>query len=351
MNKAAPHFNSEIRSKKRQEIVVSTDDLVIMRFFPSGNTLPLIMEPRSGSVDLSEWLKIHRERVEHELWKYGGILFRNFGIDTVQKLELFANAFGSDLLEYKERSSPRTAVSGKIYTSTDYPPEEPIFLHNENSYQRHWPLKIFFCCIHPASEGGETPVADIRKVFARIDSNTVDKFRKKKVMYTRNFGNKLGLSWEEVFQTNDRTAVEKHCSGEGIKVEWLPENRLRTTAIREAFRNHPKTGACLWFNHATFFHVTSREPKVRDALLQLFTENDLPTNSCYGDGSPIEPEVLEKLREAYNQEAIRFSWERGDVLLLDNMLTAHGRSPFTGERKILVGMAEIVESPVPVDLR
>lgn len=161
-------------------------------------------------------------------------------------------------------------------------------------------------------------------------------------MYVRNFGDGFGLPWQTVFQTEDRRAVEDYCRDHGIQSEWKEDGRLRTRAVRPAAARHPKTGEVTWFNHATIFHVTTLAPHVRDALLSQFAEADLPSNSYYGGGESIAPEVLEQLRDAYRQETVDFAWQRGDVLMLDNMLVAHGRRPFSGERKIAVGMAEPV---------
>lgn len=330
--------------RRRKAITVSTSDLVSRRYL-NERRLPLVIEPRAGVVDLSEWLSGNRSQIEEDLQIHGGILFRGFGVDSAEHLERAVNGVAGEALAYNERSSPRTRIAGNIYTSTDYPQDQAIFLHNENSYQKRWPLKIFFCCVTAAEHGGESPIADVRRVFERISDGTKERFRSRKVMYTRTFSRGTGLSWEEVFQTTDRAAVEEHCSHAGIKLEWLSGGRLRTRAVREAMMRHPKTGAWVWFNHATFFHISTREPQVRDSLLELFAEDELPTNSYYGDGRAIEPEVLEELRAAYDAETIRFRWERGDLLLLDNMLVAHGRSPFSGERKVLVGMAEAWDLP------
>lgn len=95
-----------------------------------------------------------------------------------------------------------------------------------------------------------------------------------------------------------------------------------------------------WFNHAAFFHITTLDSRLREALLAEFEENDLPTNTFYGDGSPIPTEVLDHLREAYAAETVVFDWREGDVLMLDNLLVAHGRNPYVGARKVRVGMAE-----------
>jgi hypothetical protein len=94
--------------------------------------------------------------------------------------------------------------------------------------------------------------------------------------------------------------------------------------------------------HATFFHISTLEPATRAALLSVLPEEDLPYNTYYGDGSPIEASVMDELRSAYLQETISFPWRRGDVLFLDHMLMAHGRAPYTGPRKVLVGMADAV---------
>lgn len=314
-------------------------DLVRSRPLLEAGDLPLLVSPALRGVDLIEWARENRPWIEDRLRHHGGILFRGFGLSEASDLERFVEAVAETSLEYRERSSPRRAVAGRIYTSTDYPPSYPIFLHNENSYQSTWPMKIFFFCHTPAESRGETPLADTRGVYRRIDPQVRERFSRDGWMYVRNFGDGFGLDWRTVFQTESREEVEEHCRRSGIGFEWREGDRLRTRAVRRAVAEHPETGEPVWFNHATFFHVTTLEPPIREALLAEFEESDLPSNTYYGDGTPIEAEVLDHLRDCYRAETVLFPWERGDLLLLDNMMCAHGRSPFTGERKILVGMA------------
>src|SRR5262249_14514826 len=118
------------------------------------------------------------------------------------------------------------------------------------------------------------------------------------------------------------------------------EEHLRTRQVRPAIVKHPGTGESLWFNHVAFWHVSSLEERVRDAMLSIFKEEGLPYNTYYGGGGAIDPFVVEELREAYRRETVAFPWERGDLLLLDNMLVAHGRNPFQGQRKVLVAMGD-----------
>jgi alpha-ketoglutarate-dependent taurine dioxygenase len=324
----------------RKAIGLSPASLVKMSRLSESGLLPLVVEPAVRGINLIEWATNNGDFIKKSINESGGILFRNFNISNAVDFEDFAKAAsGSELLEYRERSSPRSQVSGNVYTSTDYPADQSIFLHNENSYQHTWPLRIFFYCAQAAATGGETPIADTRRIRARIPAEIQQRFVEKKWMYVRNFNEQFGLPWQTVFQTTDKSIVEEYCQRNGILVEWR-EDRLTTRAIRPVITRHPQTGEDVWFNHATFFHVTTLEPTVRDVFLTAFKEEDLPTNTYYGDGTPIEVPVLDQLREIYRAETVLFPWQEGDILMLDNMLAAHGRSSYTGPRKILVAMTE-----------
>jgi alpha-ketoglutarate-dependent taurine dioxygenase len=187
-----------------------------------------------------------------------------------------------------------------------------------------------------------TPLADCRRVLARLSPETRQRFITKEWMLVRNFNDGFGLSWQEVFQTEDRVAVERYCRANRIQVEWKDDLRLRTKATRSAIVRHPRTGEQIWFNHVMFFHVSSFEAGMRNALLQEFGQYDLPSNTFFGDGGVIEADVMDEIREAFERETVMFPWQRGDLLVLDNMLVAHGRTPYEGSRQILVGMAQLV---------
>ncbi|HEY7201744.1 MAG TPA: TauD/TfdA family dioxygenase [Candidatus Dormibacteraeota bacterium] len=306
-------------------------------------TLPARIENDDPSVDTLAWLREHRERLERELLGSGAVLLRNFQVDTPARFQEVVAGLDERTLEYNERSSPRTQVLGNIYTSTDYPPQYRIYLHNESSYSSTWPLRLFFCCTIPAATGGETPLADSRRIHERVPAEIRERFARLGVMYVRNFNPHMGLSWSTSFQTDDRATVEERCRQAGIQYEWLSGDRLRTRHVRPAVARHPVTGEWTWFNHATFFHVSTLEPMMRDLLLASYAEADLPNNTYYGDGARIEDDVLTELRRIYEEETVAFPWERGDLLLVENMLVAHGRSSFTGERKVLVAMSQSMD--------
>ena len=177
-------------------------------------------------------------------------------------------------------------------------------------------------------------------MYARIPDAIRNRFVEKGWMLVRNFGTGFGLSWQTAFQTNDRAEVDRYCAAGGIEHEWLSADRLRMRKRRPVLASHPITGESLWFNHLTFFHLSTLEDEVRRELASELAEEDLPYNSYYGDVSAIEPEILDLLRKAYDDESVAFAWKERDILLLDNMLVAHGRAPFTGPRQIAVGMAQ-----------
>ncbi|MEH2411061.1 TauD/TfdA family dioxygenase [Nostoc sp.] len=331
---------NQIRSKRRQGVNLSNAELIkVIPLLPE-KSLPLLLQPIVEGINLVTWTASNQELIAKNLLKHGGILFHNFQVTDVAEFEKFIQTVSGDLLEYRDRSSPRSLIQGNIYTSTDYPANQTIFLHSENSYAATWPLKIFFYCVTPAIQGGETPIADTRKLYKRIDSKIRDRFIEKGVMYVRNFGDGFGLPWQTVFQTTNPAEVETFCRHNGIQFEWKEGNRLRTRQIRQAVATHPQTGEQVWFNHAVFFHISTLEQNIRKSLLAEFQEEDLPHNTYYGDGSPIEKIVLDEIRAVYQQETIIFPWQAGDILMLDNMLAAHGRMPFVGQRKVVVGMAE-----------
>ncbi|HEX8352975.1 MAG TPA: TauD/TfdA family dioxygenase [Pyrinomonadaceae bacterium] len=335
-----PPFNKGLRGGARRAVRVSPQALVSEGYLEPGRSLPLVLRPAVEGLDLAAWAGANRDEVERRLLEHGAILFRGFDVKSPAQFERFMQAASGGALEYGERSSPRSRVGGNIYTSTDYPPDRAIFLHNEQSYNSTFPLRIVFHCRTPAAGGGETPIADTRKIFARLPREIVERFREKRYTYVRNFGDGFGLSWQTAFQTNERGEVEDYCRRNDIRFQWKDGGRLRTSQVRRAAARHPRTNEAVWFNHLTFFHVSTLDRDVREALLAQFAEEDLPNNTLYGDGTPVEPAVMDELRAAYLREKVSFRWERGDVLMLDNMLASHGREPYEGERSVLVGMAE-----------
>jgi len=326
-------------SSRRRTVSLSSQDLVTMEYFDDACALPLVIRARKSGVDLIGWIKSQLPQVLSELIRHGAILFRGFPITHPDLFRQVVDAVSGDPVPYLERTSPRTSVIENVYTSTDYPSDQSILPHNENSYAITFPRKLFLWCETAPQQGGQTPLCNTRKVLGHIDRAVINKFLEKQWMYVRNFTPHFGLSWQTAFQTSDRAQVERYCQSAGIAWEWTAAG-LRTRQVRPVLARHPKSGELSWFNHVTFFHITNVEPALRTRLLAQYEEKDLPNNTYYGDGSPIEERVIKHLLEIYQREMVMFLWEPGDVVLIDNILTAHAREPFVGPRRILFAMAE-----------
>jgi alpha-ketoglutarate-dependent taurine dioxygenase len=294
--------------------------------------------------DIGTVMAAEEQKLDELLYRHGAILFRGFGIDTAERFQSFIDGLPGKKPRYIDGNSPRTKVSHSVYTSTEYPPEVWISLHNELSYSYSWPSRLYFCCVVPAQTGGSTTVADSRAILRRLSPATVRLFEEKGVTYVRNLhggsGATIGKSWQQTFETESKADVEAYCQAGNIQYEWKPDGSVRLVQKGPGTLAHPKTGERVWFNQIEQFHPSSNPPEVYEALSLIYgdTPFDMPQYACFGDGQPESDEILAEIRAAMVAETVAFPWERGDVMIVDNVLAAHGRSPFTGPRKILLSM-------------
>jgi alpha-ketoglutarate-dependent taurine dioxygenase len=302
---------------------------------PGRREVPVTVVAENKDAILDKWAPAHEDFIREQLQVRGAVLFRGFNLQSVEDFQRVVQSFSRDAMPYTQRSSPRTEIRDNIYTSTDHPADQTINMHNELSYSYKWPLQIMFCCIQPSAKGGETPIADSRWVLRALSPETRQQFAARKIMYVRNLGGGLGLGWEEVFQTKDRSKVEQECRANAMEFEWKDNNRLQIKWVRPAIVAHPVSKVEIWFNHAYFFNAANLVKELADLL---FSGEDLPFNTYYGDGSPIPVAITEEIGTAYESSKIIFGWRKGDVLLMDNMLMSHGRNPYEGDRKIMVAM-------------
>jgi alpha-ketoglutarate-dependent taurine dioxygenase len=322
------------------KIAMQPEEQVRMSYLRPDSLLPLVISPATGSSNLIAWASRRREFIEARLLIDGAVLFRGFDLQTTEDFEQLIATVSGKLLDYSYASTPRTLVSGHIYTSTEYPAHQFIPLHNEHSYSRTWPMKLWFFSLQVAAAGGETPIADSRKIYQSLPRDIRDCCERKGLVYVRNYGTGLDLSWEDVFQTTDRREVENYCGRADIEFEWVGAEQLRTRQRCQVSARHPQTGELVWFNQAHLFHFSRLPAEAREFLSATFAEADLPRNVYFGDGSAIDPEMISEILRVYEAQSVAFPWAAGDVLLLDNMLTAHGRRPFSGQRKVVVGMSQ-----------
>ena len=307
--------------------------------------LPLVIQPAGSGCcsadDLVAFISDRHDWLKSTLHRNGGVLFRGFTIREIDEFQRVSQAAVPELKPYVEGQSPRTKVADNVYTSTEFPPQYRITLHNELSYAKSPPKRIIFHCHIQPVDRGETPIVDCRKVYQRMDRELRDRFERLGVKYVKTMHGQergLGKSWMDHFETNDRGIVEEYLNENDIEFEWSSNGALQTWSIRPAVQRHPVTGEMHWFNQANLWHVTNLDERHRRPLLDRCGIDNLPTHAFYGDGSTIPDEYLDRVRKALWDESVMFPWLQGDVLVLDNHLVAHGRNAYSGPRKILVAM-------------
>jgi hypothetical protein len=271
----------------------------------------------------------------------GGLLIRGLNLDDSSLLEetIAATDLG-EWVPYREAATPRSAVTANIGTSTEYSASNSIFFHNENSHCMGWPGYLAFYCLVPAQSGGATPLSCIKSVTAEIPQTLKDKFAEVGgFKYVRNFGGPLGFKWQKVFQTDDRHEIEQYCQENKMEFQWNGTDRLTISYVRPATVNHPLSQEPLWFNHGTFFNRSAVDKPLKP-IMDMLPATEIPYHTFFADGSDISRNCIEDLMNIYEKHSLRFEWKKGDLLLFDNMLLAHGRDPFLGDRQLFVGMVK-----------
>jgi alpha-ketoglutarate-dependent taurine dioxygenase len=331
---------SGIRGARRRQVAPTS--LIATEFLPGHEEqMPLIIRPAVDNVDLAEWIGANRDELNGYLDRYGAIVFKGFDMKSAPDFERAAAAVSPELFaEYGDL--PQESTADRIYHSTPYPEDKMILFHNESSHLPQWPLRQFFFCVIPAQDRGETPLLDCRRSYEALDPELRAEFAEKGLMYVRNFSEGIDVPWQDFFHTTDKAEVERTCAEAGMGCEWTENGGLRISQVSPAVAIHPRTGEKLFFNQIQLHHVSCLDEETRTALSQLFAEEDMPRNVYFGDGTPIPDETVAKIGEIYEELCVEPPWAAGDMIVLDNMLVAHARRPFSGERKILVAMAEMV---------
>jgi len=291
-------------------------------------------------LELIPWLASNTAAVARTLLEEGGLCLRGFPALSTADFATVTRLLCGPPIEYTERTTPRHRVDGlaHVYTSTDYPSDQEIFLHNENAYASHWPAYLCFYCEQPAESGGETPLADLREVAGFLAPRLTRRLQDRGLLHRRIFIEGAGVSWQEAFGVSSLEALRAHCNRARL-ILTVTGDRLRVEYPHSPYARHPRTGELQWFNHAALFQSDKFDAQVVRALHQLLGDQELPNQILYGDGVPLEQSVVAELTQAYRRASVPHAWQANDLIVLDNMRFAHGRRPFVGQRRVWVSMA------------
>ncbi|WP_089156220.1 TauD/TfdA family dioxygenase [Micromonospora sp. NBS 11-29] len=284
------------------------------------------------------WLAEHRAEIHHRLVTDGRVLIRGLDVDDRDDAAAVVRALGDEPMVEREGFAPRAEHGAGLYSSSEWPPDEPMCMHNELSYRDVVPGRLAFVCLTPPASGGVTAVADTRAVLADLPAEVRRRFERSGWRLRRTYGALVGVRWQDAFGTDDRAAVDDYCRAHGIAARWDADGTLRTEQRRPSVVRHPVTGERCWFNQIAFLSEWTMAPEVREFLIGQFGPDGLPFTTTDGDGAPLDRATVDQINDVYEKHTVREPWQRGDVLVLDNILTAHSRETYRGAREVVVGL-------------
>jgi alpha-ketoglutarate-dependent taurine dioxygenase len=308
-----------------------------------GKPPTLHTELHAGSTgDAANWAAEHRDALRAVVAEHGSVLVRGLGLGGQAESEAVFRRLADGLMTEKESFASRRTYSDGVYSSSKWPPNQQMCMHHELSYTLEFPGLMLFACLTAPTTGGATALADAPTVLHALPTELVERFLREGWLLTRSYNDEIGASIADAFGTDDRGAVESYCRAAAIEFEWQPDGGLRTRQRRSAVVRHPVTGRACWFNQIAFLNEWTLASEIREYLVDVYAPDGLPFNTRYGDGAPIGEDTVRLLNDVYQSHTVREAWQAGDLMLVDNVRTAHSREPYEGPREVLVAMADAV---------
>lgn len=306
-----------------------------------GEPFPLGVECRSPNASLEEaaaWIGRESNSLSEQARRHGAILFRGFPLRTAQDFDRFVAAFGLPAFTYEDSMSNAVRVNKtpRVFTANEAPPDVQIFFHHEMAQTPLYPGKLFFFCEQPAEEGGATPLCRSDVLWRRLAERCPD-FAKSCVEKGLRYANVMpgendlasgmGRSWQSTLKATTREEAEERLRKLGYRWEWLPDGCLKAmTPVLQAVYDLPD-GRRSFFNQLIAAYCGWKDAR-----------NDPAKAITFGDGSPLDRDAVTAAIGLSEELAFDVPWQRGDVALVDNFVTMHGRRPFRGVRKVLAAM-------------
>lgn len=306
--------------------------------FPAVVTKPSTV---SNITDASKWINDNKEAIEFELSESGVVLFRDFPVEDAIGFDAFSAAFGYPNFTYKESLSNAVRINytERVFTANEAPKDVEIFLHHEMAQTPISPDKLFFFCKSAAEQGGATPVCRSDQLYSELLKTypcLAHDFKQKGLKYTTvmpkedNHQSGQGRSWKSTLSVDNQKQAEQKLVELGYSWQWLSDGGLKAiTPVLPAVLDL-ETGKSVYYNQLIAAYLGWQGVK------------DDPSKAiCFGDGSPIlakDLEVIVKLSKKYTYD---LNWQDGDIALVDNKMTMHGRRPYSGNRKrqVLVALS------------
>jgi alpha-ketoglutarate-dependent taurine dioxygenase len=251
------------------------------------------------------------------LLKQGGaVLFRGFDVsegEFHQLTQRFSRAF------VRHGAAHRPNVGQDRYLHVADPGTSAAEFHAELAYFIVQPELIWFHCVQPAAQGGETTLCDGIELLSKL-GELARPFLERRLRYTALWSPPV---WQRYFDTTDPAEVTR-----------------RLASNPDVY--HAFLGSRLEFRYFAWATRTVRFSEQR-AFVNAFLSYaaDMPDFISFEDGLPIAPKLVARVREIANGMAVPVKWSKGDLIMIDNSRVMHGRNAFTDpNRKLHVRMSD-----------
>ncbi|CAN1836815.1 Clavaminate synthase-like protein At3g21360 [Linum perenne] len=317
--------------------------------FPNSTTpFPAVLAPKpsrsSSLADFTSAVESEKPYLESLLQKTGAILFRGFPLSTASQFDQFVEAFGYSDHPYVGGLASRTHIVGRVYTSNESPPDQKIPFHHEMSQAAKFPTKVFFFCEVEPGSGGETPIVLSHLIYDKMKDKypeLVMKLEEEGLLFIRVMADEddpsiaLGRGWKSTFSTHDTIVAEERAASLGMKLEWINGDGDSSLVRRvigpvPAFKHDDSRGRNIWFNGMAASYTAFGDKR-----------NDDPTKTVtFGNGDPLPSDGVHDCLKIMEEESVAIPWERGDVLVLDNLAVLHARRSFAPPRRVLAALCK-----------
>ncbi|MEJ6682342.1 MAG: TauD/TfdA family dioxygenase [SAR86 cluster bacterium] len=307
-----------------------------------GRPFPAVFDNQQSLTSLAAitaWLQANQALLERVLLASGAVLFRGFPIENAAAFDRFSAAFGYPDFTYQESLSNavRVNLTDRVFTANEAPPEVEIFLHHEMAQTPVSPAKLFFHCHAAAQQGGATSLCRSDQLYALILDRMPQwarKFEDHGLRYTTlmpvddNAASGQGRSWKSTLSVTDRAGAESQLQGLGYSWQWQPDDSLQvTTPVLPAVVDLGD-GRKAFYNQLIAAYMGWAGVKANPAASLVL-----------GDGSTIPIFVFEELVSMAAALTFDLNWQDGDIALIDNRITMHGRRAYSGDRRRQVWVA------------
>jgi len=309
--------------------------------FHDGRPFPLVLAPRTADVTKEEtlaWISAQRDRLDADAAAHGAILFRGFPLRGAEDFDAFVAALGYPNFPYDQSLSNAVRVNRteRVFTANEAPPEVTIYLHHEMAQTPIYPGRLLFFCEQPAATGGATPICRSDSLLEQLQQQAPQFVREcetKGLKYTNvmppqsDLASGMGRSWQSTLNAQTPDQAENRLRELGYSWRWLDDGSLQaTTPVLPAVRALP-SGRKSFFNQ-----LIAASQGWKDS------RNDPSKSITYGDGGSLDRDGVLLAAQLAEQLTFDIPWQQGDVALIDNCLTMHGRRNFTGTRRVLASL-------------